>query len=354
MKGNKEINKSLLWDITRDCNLKCTHCYNSNNNSCTKAPLKIKTDYKRVIDNTKALGIDHIHLLGGEPLLAEGLFDLITYAENERLQITINTNGTLLTSIAINKFIISHVSQITISLDGATEEDNDSIRGSGAFNLTMTNIQNVINAIHFVNTNMIVQVATVITKQNIKHIHKLPHILKHLGVKHLSILKLYECGNASRNKTILYVDHEEYLKALKKLLIESLRNGIFIQVDCKPNVLEVLSHKYGIPVSPSSAFIGCCAAEKILFMDPSGDIYPCGPFAYSTDTDKNEVRVNIFDNNYVYRVTLFKNFIRQKAKANTLSSNICTSCKFIADCTGCALCYNDYDKLCETVRFFNC
>ena len=90
------IKKSLLWDITRRCNLNCIHCYNSGSIDSVQE-LEVESNYKTIINRAIEVGINHIHLLGGEPLLSRGLWDLLQYAKMCNVLISINTNGTLLT-----------------------------------------------------------------------------------------------------------------------------------------------------------------------------------------------------------------------------------------------------------------
>lgn len=348
MEQKATIQKSLLWDITRRCNLNCTHCYNSGSISNVE-DLYVANNYKKILDATVNLGINHVHLLGGEPLLMSELYDLIEYANYKNIHISINTNGTLLTDSVIKKLIELKVLQITISLDGATEQDNDLIRGNGTFRLVTENMKQAIDIINKSQSDVVFQIATVITKQNIQSIHKMPRILKSIGVKYLDVLKLYECGNAAVNEEFLQVRSKEYIDALRKLLLESYRNGIFIQIDCKPKVLEMLGNKFGFKVGLNSDFNKCSAAKKILHMDYNGNIYPCGPIAHSIKnmTLGDCLTVNVFEKDYLQRISDFEGIIQSKLNSNTSVCAMCADCDFASQCSGCAICYNDYDKLCE-------
>ena len=348
MKQKDSISKSLLWDITRRCNLNCTHCYNSGNIATVKI-LDIRNNYEIILDAIKNLDINHIHLLGGEPLLVNGLYELIEYANFKEIHISINTNGTLLTTAVMERLIELKVSQITVSLDGAVEQDNDLIRGDGIFNLVTENIKQANNIIKQNQFNMTFQIATVITRQNIQLIHKMPRTLKAIGVKYFDVLKLYECGNASLNEKTLQVNLEEYIEALRKLLLESYRNEIFIQIDCKPKVLELLGNRFGFKVGLDSDFNKCSAAKKILYMDCSGNIFPCGPIAHSIKDMAlgDKLTVNIFDENFSERISAFEGIIQNNLHSNTSLCGICVDCRFASKCSGCAICYNEYDKLCE-------
>jgi len=287
--------------------------------------------------------------LGGEPLLVNGLYELIEYANLKGIHISINTNGILFTASIIEKLIDLKVSQVTVSLDGAVAQDNDLIRGEGVFSHVTENLKQAISIINKKQSDMIVQVATVITKQNIQSIHKMPRTLKSIGVKNLDVLRLYECGNATENEATLKINHEEYIESLRKLLLESYRNGIFVQVDCKPKVLEMLSNKFGFKVELDSDFNKCSAVKKILYMDCSGNIFPCAPISHSIKSMKLEDRltVNIFEKDYAKHISAFEGVIQKNLFSNTPLCGVCVDCHFAYQCSGCAICYNGYDELCE-------
>ena len=310
--------------------------------------INIREEYQTIIHKIARFGINHIHILGGEPFMADGLFDLLSYANSKGILITINTNGTLLSSSVIDKLIELNVSQLTISLDGSTEQENDAIRGIGNFNTVIRNIGRTVSKITENNSDMIIQVATVITKLNLKSIHKMPRVLRDLNVKYLNILKLYECGNAISNEDSLYISNEEYLMALQKLMIEAYRNGISLQIDCKPKVLELLSLRFGFKVNLDSEFSGCNAGKKILYMDNRGDIYPCGPFSHISNITDRRLRANIFNTDCNDQLTTLEESVRKRIQEFTLTEEVCKTCRFVSCCSGCAICYNGYDKLCET------
>ena len=353
MEQSSCIKKSLLWDITRQCNLNCIHCYNSGG-LFTAQELNIASDYKTIIDRIAQAGINHIHLLGGEPLLVKGLEELLSYASSRNILVSINTNGTLLSKEMTYKLIELGVSQLTISLDGATELTNDFVRGTGSYKQVTENIRQTMSAIEQTGSTMLVQVATVVTKQNVSTIHRMPRVLQEIGVKYLDVLKLYECGNAVDNGGLLHVSNEEYLNALGKMLVECYRNQIFAQFDCKPKVLELLNLRYGFsPNYDVVEFAGCSAGKRILFMDNNGYIFPCGP--YSHEVSNPEFTTNIFDDNYIEQIVKMEKCVRERIhRFSSTLRPICLKCKFFDWCNGCAICYQGHEDLCETaLRLFS-
>lgn len=346
MEEESYIKKSILWDITRMCNLNCTHCYNSGG-KWDKQEIDIISYHKMIVDKIIRAGFNHIHLLGGEPLMVKGLFDLLYYAYKKNVVVSINTNGTLLKKEIIDELIKLRVSQLTISVDGSSELTNDSIRGIGNYKKVTENIKQTISCIEQVNSKMLIQVAAVITKQNISTIHRLPEILQNIGVKYLNILKLYECGNAANNEKYLKVKNEEYLEALCKLRIESYRKKIYTQFDCKPKVLELINLKYGFPCEKNFEFASCNAGKKIFFMDYKGDIYPCGPF--SQEVLDNELCTSIFEENYLKNLLNIEKGINKRIEQFCVELDpICSNCQYNKCCGGCAICNKRYYELCET------
>ena len=80
--------RSVHWDITRKCNLRCKHCYNAekyfnpNSDSYIEEEMSLE-QCKHTVDNFANAGFEHIHFLGGEPLASPYLFDVIEYAKEK-------------------------------------------------------------------------------------------------------------------------------------------------------------------------------------------------------------------------------------------------------------------------------
>lgn len=348
---NQTITKSVLWDVTWKCNLRCAHCYNADYWVNQKS-VNIEDNYQRIVDRLKDLQFNHIHLLGGEPLCEASIFDLIEYAVSKDIIMTINTNGTLLSEQTIKRLIDLGVKQVTVSLDGAVAQDNDAIRGKGVFERVVSNLSTAAALIEGQKSQMILQVATVITGQNVANIHKMSKLLAGLNVKYLDVLKLYECGNALTNGANLILTPKEYIEAIGKMLIEAYRNGVYLQIDCKPKVLEYINARYGFNVSLDSDFNKCEAGRKLFYMDQVCDMFPCGPIAKRIKRNelKEEMKISLFDAEAEEKMKLFGTWIC--TKASTVNA-FCKECKHALNCSGCAWCQGGEDLLCrEAVKLF--
>lgn len=121
---------SVFWEPTEFCNLRCKHCYT---NSSPEKPLSIGFDQaKGLIDALFNEGIYAIGLGGGEPLTLPFLCDLISYVNSKGMQISISTNGMLLSHEYLLRLKEAGLKIIQVSIDGM-KETHEKIRGKGTF-----------------------------------------------------------------------------------------------------------------------------------------------------------------------------------------------------------------------------
>ena len=110
----------LRISITDRCNYKCVYC-RSGNNGAQFAELRI-SDYVRMAHLFVALGITKVRLTGGEPLLRNGLVEMVRELsrmrtlEGEPLDIAITTNGHLLPEM-VQPLADAGLSRVTVSMD---------------------------------------------------------------------------------------------------------------------------------------------------------------------------------------------------------------------------------------------
>jgi len=63
----------VIWDVTSKCNLRCRHCYNADKYFQEQnIPELTPAEAEKAIDICAQNRIQHIHLLGGEPLKRAG------------------------------------------------------------------------------------------------------------------------------------------------------------------------------------------------------------------------------------------------------------------------------------------
>lgn len=335
--------KNLIWDITYECNLRCIHCYNSKkiDNRRNEYLLNngmLSETCKKIYD----IGINHVHLLGGEPFVEKKIYELIESLNNYNIEVTINTNGTIINEDLKNVLLKNQIQQLTISLDGGTREDNDSIRGEGSFETVCNNIKLLNEFISKHRINMKINVATVLTRKNYKNIIKLPGVIRGLGGANLQILSLYNCGRACSSS--LEISASEYLEAILFLIYEGYRNNITLQFDCKPRVIEELKKKIKGDESKEIVNDTCMAGKTIVYMDAYGNIYPCGPISQNEKISW-QYKEKFNDPNILCQINKYTDKVKESIKVKKIDE-FCESCRFLAQCNECVCCTRD-NRLCK-------
>jgi len=128
---------SYYFYLTSGCNLACKHCWISPTfqpHGTTGGHLDYKL-FELAIDEGIPLGLSHVKLTGGEPLLHPDFIRIVDFLYEKQLGLTIETNGLLMTAdLAHYLKTKTTAGFITVSLDGSESSTHDSFRGvQGSF-----------------------------------------------------------------------------------------------------------------------------------------------------------------------------------------------------------------------------
>ena len=134
---DKKRKHILQWHILHRCNLHCTHCYQDERAS-ELSFAELECIFRQYMAFCAEYGFrGHINVTGGEPLLSEHLFPLLSLFEESGVTFGLLTNGTLLNEENTARLAeFSKLSFVQISIDG-TKETHDSVRGKGSFDKAM-------------------------------------------------------------------------------------------------------------------------------------------------------------------------------------------------------------------------
>ena len=128
----------VAWNLTRRCNLACTHCYISAGPWETAGKELGAVECRRVVDELLAVNPSPMLILsGGEPLVREDLPELCAYASGRGATVVVGTNGTALTDARVRMLKEAGVSGVAVSVDSLEEARHDAFRG-GAHALERT------------------------------------------------------------------------------------------------------------------------------------------------------------------------------------------------------------------------
>ena len=126
----REIPWLMEFSVTYRCQCKCPHCSVGEYLSMANKKNELTNDeIKNVLEQAVRMGIPKVDFFGGEPLIKEGIADLIAYGAGKGLYMSVTTNGWLLTEDLTRVLKRSGISCINISLDSIIEEKHDRLRG---------------------------------------------------------------------------------------------------------------------------------------------------------------------------------------------------------------------------------
>lgn len=134
------------WHITDRCNLRCRHCYQDGYSPDSEHSVANLLALAKKIFDTLPKAEIAINLTGGEPLFYPGIWELLDgLAEWPQLtELNLITNGTLIDrNMARRLAQRPQISAIKISVEGATKEENDAIRGTGHWQKLLTALDNL-------------------------------------------------------------------------------------------------------------------------------------------------------------------------------------------------------------------
>ena len=156
--------RNVYWEMTIACDLECKHCRAEA--IPHRDPLELTTaEGKALMRDVKEMG-SMLILTGGDPMKRPDLFDLMAYAREISLPLSITPSTTpTLTHDVVARFKQLGVSAMGVSLDGPTPETHDAFRGvSGTFSRSM-------NALAWAREFRIpVQVNTTVTANTLPHL----------------------------------------------------------------------------------------------------------------------------------------------------------------------------------------
>lgn len=275
------MRKSVFFDITSECNLRCIHCYNAEKYFKNERSILNVEDAKRIMDNLADEGFNHVHLLGGEPLGYSGIINFIEYCKEIGLEVSLNTNGTLLTENMQQELLGSGIDIIGCSLDGYDKETNDFIRGKGTFDIVTENISSFVNK----KSKIKIYLVYTMTQSNIYNIEKLPDLIESTGVDLIDISLLFKAGNAIRSWNTVEISEFELLKSLERFVELSVGRNYSIQIDNRPIISYYLRIKYPVEIITNTNFTGCGAGYKNIYLEADGLVHPCNYFVADGGVD---------------------------------------------------------------------
>jgi mycofactocin biosynthetic radical S-adenosylmethionine protein MftC len=249
----------LTWELTYACNLSCVHCLSS---SGRRDPGELSTaECRALIDEFERMQVFYVNIGGGEPTVRPDFWDLLEYATAHHVGVKFSTNGITMTDGAARRLAASDYVDVQISLDGATEEVNDKVRGTGSYAAAVRAMQRLAAA-----GSAGFKVSVVVTRDNAGQLDAFQAIADRYGAQ-LRLTRLRPSGRGADVWDELHPTAVQQ-RALYDWLLE--RGERVLTGD---SFFHLAGYGQALP-----GLNLCGAGRVVCLIDPVGDVYAC-PFA---------------------------------------------------------------------------
>jgi len=192
-----------IWEVTQACDLACVHCRASA--QPLRSPLELSTrEAERLIDEIAAMQVPVFVLTGGDPLRRPDIYDLVEYATQRGVRISLTPSATpLLTREAIAELQRRGLARLAVSLDGSTPAIHDAFRRvPGSYEWTLAAVRWAREL------GLPVQINTTITRRNLADFDRMVRRLESLDIVLWSVFFLVPTGRGQADDLITAEEFE--------------------------------------------------------------------------------------------------------------------------------------------------
>ena len=303
-----------VLEVTGRCNMKCIHCMVRGGEARRDPPLK--TVYRMIDSISTVPEFRMLVLTGGDPLLRPDIYEIIRYARDTGFEVTIATNGTLITREVAVKLSSLEVTGVAISLDFVKPELHDKFRGvPGTWKRTIEGAKNAVEE------GLYLQVNITMSKLNLQELSQLLRFADELGSCVILLYQFQPFGRGALREN-LSLTSAEFFKVIKTV--------VSLQKNLKTLVIPVGLPEYFAYLSMKThvlgkMFKGCIAGRGMFYVKWYGDVWPCVFLQKKIGNVLKEPAIEIWEENELLNKLRDRNNLEEP----------CKSCRYREVCGGC-------------------
>ncbi|MCA1224714.1 mycofactocin radical SAM maturase [Saccharopolyspora sp. 6M] len=261
----------LTWELTYACNLSCVHCLSA---SGRRDPRELSTaECKAVLDELQRMQVFYVNIGGGEPTVRADFWELVEYAVDHQVGVKFSTNGVRLTPERARWLAGTDYVDVQLSLDGATAEVNDRVRGTGSYDTAMAAMRNLRDA-----GFRDFKISVVLTRENVDQLDRFKEIADEHGAQ-LRLTRLRPSGRGADVWDELHPAAGQQREIYDWLVAHG--EGVLTG--------DSFFHLNALGSTPLPGLNLCGAGRVVCLIDPIGDVYAC-PFAIHSEFLAGNVR----------------------------------------------------------------
>jgi len=331
-----QIEKRLDWELTRHCNLECTHCISRFYHRNILSELSTE-EAIQVTRRCREGGFNFVHFSGGEPVLNSDFEKLIQQLDRFEIGTTFSTNGTLFNGQLLDTLAaLNYFKGVFVSFEDIREKNHDTIRGKGSFTSSLEGIDQFIAKIpekpvsiaFTLNRNAMVELST----------EEIVNFFSQLGADRIIFQDLAIPPQASPEVKSLSYTSKIWLKFIYQLFDPGFKPSIPFVYPIKPLIAHHLNRELGaqLPV----VYYGCNGLSTEFRLLPNGILLPCSA-AIGWETEYNRYlnqAPKFYDlpSEKIFKLDLYQRFISAKSAKKDPFMEPCRSCHLAYDyCNPC-------------------
>lgn len=302
----------ISWNTTRECNLRCRHCYRD---AGEKDRSELNTgEGKELLEEMARAGFKIVIFSGGEPLLRPDIYELVGHACRAGLRPVFGTNGTLITFEVAKQLRAAGAAGIGISLDSLDAQKHDRLRGiEGCWQQARDGMDNCRAA------DLPFQIHTTVFDWNDHEFEAIADEAVKIGAVAHHVFFLVPTGRAV-DLAQEALEQQRYERLLHRIIAKQQAVPIELKPTCAPQYMRIAAQQ-GIPMRFSK---GCLAGTAYCCITPAGDVHPCPYWPMKIGNVREKPFARIWSEAPVF----------QKLRADKLGG-YCGVCSFTAKCGGC-------------------
>ena len=267
-----ELPRTLYLETTNRCNSKCQTCVRT---FLTLEPPKDLTlaELKSIVDQFPVLERVVLHGVG-EPLLNRELFEMIAYVKARGATVLFNSDAISLTPKRAQQLIDSRLDELRVSMDGATRETYDKIRGVDQFDRVVGNVSHLLDLQRKLERETPrVSLWFTAMKANLDELPAFVRLAARIGVPEVYVQRLVYNGHgiAVAEQSLHRAMHERE----QKLIAEADELARTFQIAFKASGLTTPMESLQGTELGKRPWSGCHRPWTLSYVTANGNVLPC-------------------------------------------------------------------------------
>lgn len=305
--------RKLIWEVTHTCHFGCPYCFQAKKRESNRQRVLHTNDLRIIGEKLTELNVTSSIISGGEIFhIKDILPEICTDLQNRNIPYSFSTY--FINDIKFIDNLLSYKPKaLNLSLDPQSDESKEK------YDNIVLNICKILEMSYQYGVK--VKLTGVITQQNIMNVINYIKLIEHLSNNYRSLTSVfitnpYDIGYVKTNVRA----NERDLRSL----IKNIR-----QNDVSSMIKFINFHRFNFPLQK------CFAGDKIIHIEPDGNVYPC--YLFANFPDNNFLIGNIVTDSVNLIAKKLESFSRQASDAigeyKSLNSK-CPSCSHSPKCGG--------------------